>query len=109
LREFRNIRPFNGIDHSGPRLRCKQTENAGAGAYVEHRAAWCHSVDNGSAKRLAPDRISQHRLMTPEIAVIDFKWHLSSLSMANAANQPRGFFASAEFAMLADFTFPLYY
>ncbi len=87
LREFRNMRPFNGIDHSGPRLRCKQTENAGTGAYVEHRAAWCHRVDNGSAKRLASDRISQHRLMTPEIAVIDFKWHLSSFSIANVSPQ----------------------
>jgi hypothetical protein len=102
LREFRNMRPFNGVDHSGPRLRCKQTENAGAGAYVEHRAAWCHRVDNGSAKRLAPDRISQHRLMTPEIAVIDFKWHLSSFSMANGLLRSGAVFApSPEAARLA--------
>jgi hypothetical protein len=27
--------------------------------------------------------------MTPEIAVIDFKWHLSSFSMANGGNNQR--------------------
>jgi hypothetical protein len=33
--------------------------------------------------------------MTPEIAVIDFKWHLSSFSMANARHEARRFFAVA--------------
>lgn len=63
-RQLRNRRAFDGIDHPGPCLRRKQTQDAGTGADIEYRATRRYGVEDGAAKRLAPYRILQHPLVT---------------------------------------------